>query len=84
MIERAVILASDDFIGPEDLQINNGAKDPVPEAALMQDMTLAEAEQYLIQSALQKHEGNVANAAQALGLTRSSLYRRLDKFGIKA
>ena len=84
MIERAVILASDDFIGPEDLQINNGAKDPLPEAAPMQDMTLAEAEQYLIQSALQKHEGNVANAAQALGLTRSSLYRRLDKFGIKA
>jgi transcriptional regulator with PAS, ATPase and Fis domain len=41
-------------------------------------MTLEEAEKYLIQKALVPHQGNVSRAAEALGLSRSALYRRLQ------
>jgi DNA-binding NtrC family response regulator len=84
LIERAVILTNGTEIGMEDLQINNQADAPVSSDIPFDGMTLSEAEKYLIESALRKHQGNAINAARALGLTRSSFYRRLDKFGIKA
>jgi transcriptional regulator with PAS, ATPase and Fis domain len=43
-------------------------------------MSLDEVEKYLIQRMLAKHAGNVSRAADALGLSRSALYRRLEKF----
>lgn len=84
LVERAVILTNQTVIGLEDLQINTSAGVPPTADAPLGDMTLLEAEKYLIETALEKHGGNVVNAAGALGLTRSSLYRRIDKFGIKA
>jgi len=44
-------------------------------------MTLEEVERVLIQKALARNGGNVADAAKALGLSRSALYRRLERFG---
>jgi transcriptional regulator of acetoin/glycerol metabolism len=46
-------------------------------------MTLDAAERYLIERALAAHEGNVSEAARALGLSRSALYRRLASLGIR-
>jgi DNA-binding NtrC family response regulator len=46
-------------------------------------MTLEEVERYLIERALTRHEGNVSDAAKALGLSRSALYRRMQHYGIK-
>jgi two-component system response regulator HydG len=39
-------------------------------------------EKLLIEKALEKHEGNVSHAAEALGLSRSALYRRLQRYGL--
>ena len=45
-------------------------------------MTLDEAERLLIGKALERHGGNVSDAAKSLGLSRSALYRRLEKYGL--
>jgi transcriptional regulator of acetoin/glycerol metabolism len=45
-------------------------------------MTLEEAERLLIRKALARHGGNVSDAAKILGLSRSALYRRLEKYGL--
>jgi transcriptional regulator of acetoin/glycerol metabolism len=45
-------------------------------------MTLDEVERVLIQKALARHGGNVSDAAKTLGLSRSALYRRLERHGL--
>jgi transcriptional regulator of acetoin/glycerol metabolism len=45
-------------------------------------MSLEEVEFSLIKKALSRYEGNVSHAAKALGLSRSALYRRLQRFGL--
>ncbi len=47
-------------------------------------MTIDDAERYLIENALERSDGNVSDAADALGLSRSALYRRLQRHGINA
>jgi DNA-binding NtrC family response regulator len=53
-------------------------------AARLEQMSLEEAERYLIQKALSRVDNNVSQAADALGLSRSALYRRLQRFGLHA
>ena len=48
----------------------------------LEKMTLEDAERLLIQKALDKADGNVSVAAEDLGLSRSALYRRLQRFGL--
>ena len=75
-VERAVLLASDDArIGPGHLLLRPAAESP----GRLEDMTLDEVERYLIRRALDRYEGNVSRAADALGLSRSALYRRLQQ-----
>ena len=50
----------------------------------LEEMTLEDAEKYLIWKALGRSQGNVSRAAEALGLSRSALYRRLQQYGIEA
>src|SRR5690606_34043105 len=78
-VERAVLLARGEQVRVEDL----GLRARAPEgAARLEEMPLAEAEKHLIQQALARYDGNVSRAAQALGLSRSALYRRLQQFGL--
>ena len=49
---------------------------------LLRRMTLEDAERLLIRKALERYGGNVSDAAKALGLSRSALYRRLEKYGL--
>ncbi|HEX3112543.1 MAG TPA: sigma-54 dependent transcriptional regulator [Candidatus Eisenbacteria bacterium] len=78
-IERAVLLASDDArIGPADLLLRTA----VESSGRLEDMTLDEVERHLIRRALDRYEGNVSRAADALGLSRSALYRRLQQHDI--
>ena len=79
-VERAVLLASREEIGPEDLLLNAPSQGP----ALIERMTLDDAERHLIQRALARCGGNVSEAARELGLSRSALYRRLQHHGLKA
>ncbi|MCG8603854.1 helix-turn-helix domain-containing protein, partial [bacterium] len=45
-------------------------------------LNLEDVEKIVIQKAIGKHGGNISKAARELGLTRTSLYRRLDKYGL--
>jgi len=75
LIERAVLLCKDDQIEFDDLHLSN--KKNHNELTLM---PLADAEIKLIKLALHKTQNNVPQAASLLGLTKSSMYRRLEKY----
>ncbi|HBL27864.1 MAG TPA: sigma-54-dependent Fis family transcriptional regulator, partial [Acidobacteria bacterium] len=55
---------------------------PPPAAGSLEDLPLEDVERVLIQKALARYGGNVSQAAHALGLSRSALYRRLEKHGL--
>jgi DNA-binding NtrC family response regulator len=75
-VERAVLLAQGDEVTVADL----GLRDPFREQSdALEDLTLEDAESLLIRKALDRHGGNVSKAAEALGLSRSALYRRLER-----
>jgi DNA-binding NtrC family response regulator len=85
--ERAVILAGDGAFTVEDFSLSRAAAARQPTAAapaLMQrpDLNLERAERQMVEEALKKHAYNISLAAQELGLTRASLYRRMDKHGL--
>ena len=75
-VERGVLLAQGATVRAGDL----GLRPPGPPARL-EDLTLAEAERAIIDRALSRFGGNVSQAAKALGLSRSALYRRLEGNG---
>jgi DNA-binding NtrC family response regulator len=77
-VERAVLMAQGERITAEDLGLRREAGG----AARIEEMSLEEVEYYLIKKALERHGGNVSQAAEALGLSRSALYRRLQRFGL--
>ncbi len=79
-VERAVLLAPGEEIGPADLLLAAATQGP----ALLERMTLDDAERHLIQRALSRCDGNVSEAARELGVSRSALYRRLQHHGLKA
>jgi DNA-binding NtrC family response regulator len=78
VVERGVLMAAGATIRSEDLGLRPRAHDD----ARLDELTLDEAERHLIQQALARHQGNVSRAAEALGLSRSALYRRLQQHGI--
>jgi DNA-binding NtrC family response regulator len=78
-IERAVLMAVGPQVRAEDL----GLRGRGDGAARLEEMTLEEAEKYLIQKALSRYQSNVSRAADALGLSRSALYRRLQQYHIE-
>jgi transcriptional regulator of acetoin/glycerol metabolism len=55
---------------------------PAPSASAFEAMRLREVEGQLVRTAMQKAKGNVSRAARALGLSRSALYRRLERHGL--
>ncbi len=77
-IERAVLMAQADTLEPEDLSLGPGRE----AEKRLEEMSLDEVERLLIRKALARYQGNVSRAAQALGLSRSALYRRLERYGI--
>jgi DNA-binding NtrC family response regulator len=78
-VERAVLLAHGDRVEPADLNLRPSHPE---EAPALDDMALEDVERLLIQKALKRYGGNVSQAAEALGLSRSALYRRLQRFGL--
>ena len=77
-VERAVLLAQGDRVETSDL----GLAPDVGNRSRIEDLTLEEVEKLLIEKALERHEGNVSHAADALGLSRSALYRRLQRYDL--
>jgi DNA-binding NtrC family response regulator len=80
-IERAVILSEGSILQPHDFFIPQD--DNIPKGdTLAVGHNLGEAEKMLIRRVIDKHGGNISRAARELGLTRASLYRRIEKHGI--
>jgi DNA-binding NtrC family response regulator len=80
VIERAVLMSPGNIVTAFDL-----ALEATPDArisARLEEMSLEDAERLLIKKALARFEGNANRAAEALGLSRSALYRRLQKYGL--
>lgn len=80
-IERAVILCNSSVLQPEDFNFNTSTGKEEGQLNLDQ-YNLEEVEKLLIRKVLKKYNGNITQAATELGLTRSSLYRRLEKHGL--
>jgi DNA-binding NtrC family response regulator len=78
-VERAVLMARASEVREADLALK-GAGPEAPRQ--LDDMSLEEVEAFLIKKALQRHGGSVSRAAEALGLSRSALYRRLQRYGL--
>ncbi|MGC1105966.1 MAG: sigma-54 dependent transcriptional regulator [Candidatus Acidiferrales bacterium] len=77
-IERAVLMTEGAEVRASDLGLR-----PVREGTLrIEDMSLEDVERALIQKAMSRYGGNVSHASKALGLSRSALYRRLQKYGL--
>jgi two-component system response regulator HydG len=79
-IERAVIMSEEDTLSPEDFFFL--ANNPSSNDIQADNYNLEEIEKNIIQKAINKHNGNISKAAKELGLTRASLYRRLEKHGL--
>ena len=77
-VERAVLLSSGDLVRVSDLSLRT----PRESTQRMEDLSLEEVESLLIRKAIDRYGGNISQAAEALGLSRSALYRRLQKYGI--
>ena len=88
-LERAVILARDAALEPEDFALVQAMPRIVPAAAVTppparqsDDLNLERVERRLVEEALKKHGYNISLAASELGLSRAALYRRMEKHGL--
>jgi DNA-binding NtrC family response regulator len=77
-IERAVLMCRTEQIQPADL----GLGQQRAAAQNLEELSLEAVETILIRKALQRFQGNVSQAAEALGLSRGALYRRMEKYGL--
>ena len=78
-VERAVLMANGEVIKTSDLGLQDNGQNLEQK---LDDLTVEEMERHLIKKALAKFDGNANLAANALGLSRSAFYRRLDKYGL--
>jgi DNA-binding NtrC family response regulator len=78
-IERAVLMAQGGTIKASDLGLRTTRSEG---AARLEDMSLEDVECFLIKKAMSRYDGNVSHAARGLGLSRSALYRRLQRYGL--
>lgn len=79
-IERAVIMSEAEILQPGDFFLS--PLETAEDGLAFDSYDLDEVEKTVIRKVLSKHEGNISKAARELGLTRTSLYRRLEKYGL--
>ncbi len=77
-IERAILMCRTEQIQPADLSLSPLRAQPQN----LEDLSLEAVEAVLVRKALQRFQGNVSQAAEALGLSRGALYRRMEKYGV--
>ena len=77
-VERGVLMAAGSVIRLGEL----GLRIDRDQTSRIEDMSLEEVEGFLIKKAMGRFDGNVSQAAKALGLSRSALYRRLQRYGL--
>lgn len=79
-LERAVIMSGAPVLQPQDFFLSSG--DNNGDDLALQSYNLEQVERLVVLKALKKNQGNVSRAAIDLGLTRASLYRRMQKYGL--
>ena len=79
-MERAVILSENQVLQPEDFLFSAAAAED--EGIMFENYNLELVEKMVIRRVIEKHRGNISHAADELGLTRASLYRRMSKYGL--
>jgi DNA-binding NtrC family response regulator len=77
-IERAILMCRGEEIQPADLSLSSART----QTQNLEDLSLEAVEGLLVRKALQRFQGNVSQAAEALGLSRGALYRRMEKYGV--
>ena len=77
-VERAVLMTEGSVIKAGDLALRSGRES----ASRLEEMSIEEVEAFLIKKSLARYQGNVSHAANALGLSRSALYRRIQRYGL--
>lgn len=84
VIERMVVLARQERLTVRDLpaHMRKNADEPVP-VAVMPNMSLDEVEKNMILRALEAHQGNRTKAAEQLGISRRTLHRKLNEYGLR-
>jgi DNA-binding NtrC family response regulator len=78
-VERAVLMSQGHSVTAADLGLRAGQTG----MSRLEDMPIEDVEKILVQKALERCQGNISQAAQALGLSRSALYRRLERYDVK-
>jgi transcriptional regulator with PAS, ATPase and Fis domain len=79
-VERAVIMSESNILQPQDFFLSQ--MDDQIEGMEPDNYNLEDTERLLIRKVIDKHGGNISKAAKELGLTRASLYRRIEKYGL--
>jgi DNA-binding NtrC family response regulator len=79
-LERAVILSEASVLQPADFLFPETGREA--EGIVFESYHLEEVEKTVVRKALKKHDGNISHAARELGITRTSLYRRMEKYGL--
>jgi len=77
-VERAVLMSAGELVRVSDLGLRAGREG----SQKLEELSLEEVESFLVRKAIDRYSGNISQAAEALGLSRSALYRRLQKYGI--
>jgi two-component system, NtrC family, response regulator HydG len=80
-LERAIIMSDSNMLSPDDFFFLNQKAESKAEAE-PETFNLDDVEKSVIQKAINRHGGNISKAAKELGLTRASLYRRMEKHGL--
>jgi len=81
-VERALILSDGDTLGPADFLLERPDGSESANELGLEDYNLDQVEKAVVRRVLVKHDGNVSRAARELGITRTSLYRRMSKYGL--
>lgn len=80
-VERAVIMSDSNTLQATDFFLNQ-KEEAEGNEMLLNSTNLEDTEKMLIRKVIDKHGGNISKAAKELGLTRASLYRRIEKYGL--
>jgi two-component system, NtrC family, response regulator HydG len=79
-LERAVIMCEASVLEPDDFFLSAHRKKG--EEFELENFNLEEVEKKIILKVIKQYQGNITKAAKELGLTRTSLYRRMEKYGL--
>ncbi|MGC8719048.1 MAG: helix-turn-helix domain-containing protein, partial [Thermodesulforhabdaceae bacterium] len=83
VIERAIILAENELVTLKTLPIEITSSKSVVDPVLP-SFNLSEVERYVILKALEHHRGNKQKAAEVLGISRKTLYRKIKEYGLSS